>query len=143
MRVRGFLFLLALLAFARPLAAQEPTPGQLRAAERLVAVMQVERTWAPMMDHMVTEMHRTSPDTSAHAREMEAQLRETFATRFGWERVRPEYVRLYADLYTEEELRQLTAFYESPVGQKSLRIAPEVATRTMEMVQRLLADGTP
>ena len=144
--IRRLLILFALFVFAVPLAAQEPTPGQLRAAERLVAVMRLERNWAPLTEQMIRNMHQAVPDTgrlsagSARFREtMEKQLREIFAAKMSWERVEPEYVRLYASLYTEDELRQLTAFYESPVGQKSIHIQPEVAARTFDMVQRLMA----
>jgi hypothetical protein len=136
--IRRFLLLLALIAFAQPLSAQEPNLGQLRAAERLVAVMRLESNWAPIQEQVIRQIHRTLPDTSRYAGEAERNMRETFKS-FTWEKVGPEYVRLYASLYTEEELRQLTAFYESPVGQKSIRIQPEVAARTFDMVRLLMA----
>lgn len=141
--IRSILLLLALVSMGRPLAAQEPTPGQLQAAEHLVEVMQVERTWAPTQELTVRGLYGTAADTSRFAAESRARLREMFATRFSWEAVRPEYIRMYASLYTEDELRQLTAFYESPVGRKSLRIAPEFTARTLEMVRRLMAQDAP
>lgn len=145
--IRRLLVLFALLVFAAPLAAQEPSPGQLRAAERLVDVMRLESSWASTQEQMLRHMYQAAPDTgrlsAESAREfrttMEKQLREMFAEKMSWERVEPEYVRLYASLYTEDELRQLTAFYESPVGQKSIRIQPEVVARTFDSVRRLMA----
>lgn len=38
-----------------------------------------------------------------------------------------DMARIYAKHFTEEELIQLAAFYESPLGRKSLSIAPEIA----------------
>lgn len=149
--IRSFLLLIVLLTFAAPLAAQEPTPGQLRAAERLVAVMQLESSWGPVTEQMVGYMRQALPDTgrlsgepSRQYREtMASELREMFTEKMSWERMKPEYVRLYASLYTEDELRQLTAFYESPVGQKSIRIQPEVTARLLGIAQRLMAQPAP
>ncbi len=141
--VRRLLLLFALFAFAAPVAAQEPTPAQLRAAERLVSAMHLESSWAPMQDQLVREIHQAFPDTSRFVKESERSMRELFAQRFTWEKMKPEYVRMYASLYTEDELRQLTTFYQSPVGQKSLRIAPEVAGWTARVAQRLMAEDAP
>jgi hypothetical protein len=141
--VRRLLLLFALLVIAAPVAAQEPTPGQLRAAERLMSAMHLESNWAPMQDQLVRQIYQAFPDTSRFIKESERSMRELFAKRFTWERMKPEYVRMYASFYTEDELRQLTAFYESPVGQKSLQIAPEVAGWTARVAQRLMAEDAP
>jgi hypothetical protein len=141
--VRRLLLLFALFTFAAPVGAQEPTPGQLRAAERLVSAMRLESNWAPTQEQFMRQIHERLSDTSGVITESERSIREMFAKRFTWERMKPEYVRLYGSLYTEDELRQLTAFYESPVGQKSQRIAPEVATRIFGIVQRLMAPDAP
>lgn len=139
-----FLLLFTLAAaVARPLAAQEPTPGQIRAAERLVAAMHLESSWGPMQEQMIRQFQPAATDTSRYGAELARQLRETFAQKLTWQRVGPEYVKLYASLYTEDELRQLTAFYESPVGQKSIRINSQATAKTFEMVQRLIAQPTP
>lgn len=149
--IRKLLLLFALLAAARPAAAQEPTPGQLRAAERLVAVMQLEGSSGHVTEQMVRYMRQAVPDTGVFstgpAREQREtlvkELRETLDEKMSWERMKPEYVRLYASLYSEDELRQLTAFYESPVGQKSIRIQPELTARLLGIAQRLMAQPAP
>lgn len=146
-----FLVLFALFVFAGPVAAQEPTPGQLRAAERLVAVMRLESNADQVKEQMVRYVRQAVPDTGVlstqSAREsretMAGELRKTLDETMSWERMKPEYVQLYASLYTEEELKQLVAFYESPVGQKSIRIQPEVTARTLAMAQRLMAQPAP
>jgi hypothetical protein len=146
-----FLVLFALFVFAGPLAAQEPTPGQLRAAERLVAAMQMEKSSGQVTEQMVSYMRNALPDTgvfaTASAREhretMLKEMRETLNEKMSWERMKPEYVRLYASLYTEDELRQLTAFYESPVGQKSIRIHPQLTAGLFGIAQRLMAQPAP
>ena len=49
-----------------------------------------------------------------------------------------EMVPLYADTYTLDEIRPLTAFYTSPIGQKMQAKMPELMSRSMEISQRVM-----
>jgi hypothetical protein len=49
-----------------------------------------------------------------------------------------EMVPLYAETYTLDEIRQLTAFYMSPLGQKMQANMPMLMKRSMEISQRLM-----
>jgi len=50
-----------------------------------------------------------------------------------------EVVPLYAKTYTLDEIRQLTAFYQSPLGQKMLRTMPRLMGEVMDISQRVMA----
>jgi len=60
-----------------------------------------------------------------------------------------EMVPLYAETYTLDEIRQLSAFYASPLGQKMLANMPALMSRSMEIsnrvmmprVQKMMAQG--
>jgi hypothetical protein len=49
-----------------------------------------------------------------------------------------EMVPLYAETYTLDEIRQLTAFYTSPLGQKVLATMPTLMTRSVEISNRVM-----
>jgi hypothetical protein len=49
-----------------------------------------------------------------------------------------EMVPLYADNYTVAEIRQLTAFYQSPVGRKSMALTPRLSAEGMAIGQRIV-----
>jgi hypothetical protein len=49
-----------------------------------------------------------------------------------------EMVPLYAETYTLDEIRQLTAFYDSPLGQKMQANAPALMSRSMQISQRVM-----
>ena len=49
-----------------------------------------------------------------------------------------EMVPLYAETYTLDEIRQLSAFYASPLGQKMLANMPTLMSRSMEITNRLM-----
>jgi hypothetical protein len=52
-----------------------------------------------------------------------------------WTALEPDYVKLYADTYSEEELDGIITFYRSPVGQAMLEKTPELlkASSTIAM----------
>jgi hypothetical protein len=49
-----------------------------------------------------------------------------------------EMVPLYADNYTVDEIKQLTAFYQSPIGRKSMALAPKLNAEGMALGQRVV-----
>jgi hypothetical protein len=49
-----------------------------------------------------------------------------------------EMVPIYAETYTLDEIRQLTAFYASPLGQKLQAKMPELMSRSMQISQRVM-----
>jgi hypothetical protein len=49
-----------------------------------------------------------------------------------------EMVPLYAETYTLDEIRQLTAFYTSPLGQKMQAKMPELMNRSIQISQRVM-----
>jgi hypothetical protein len=49
-----------------------------------------------------------------------------------------EMVPLYASNYTVEEIKELTAFYRSPIGRKMMNLTPKLATESMAIAQRVM-----
>jgi hypothetical protein len=49
-----------------------------------------------------------------------------------------EMVPMYAETYTLDEIRQLTAFYASPLGQKMQANMPALMNRSMQISQRVM-----
>lgn len=47
-----------------------------------------------------------------------------FAENFSWDATKPQIVKLFTDAFTEEELHELVAFYETPTGQKAFARLP-------------------
>jgi hypothetical protein len=45
---------------------------------------------------------------------------------------------IYDKYFTEEELRDLVAFYKTPTGQKSIQVMPGIVRESMEKANELL-----
>jgi uncharacterized protein len=102
-----------------------------------------------LIKQMVTSQLRAvkPPEGRAEAtKELADQLNkilDVVAEEFSWENMREDYINLYAGLFTEEELKDLIAFYRSPVGREFVKKQPELMKRTLEITQRKVADIIP
>ena len=68
-----------------------------------------------------------------------AQLQE----RMSWARMEPEYARLYGEVYNDEEIAGILAFYKSAAGQAFVKKMPLLMSKSIEMAQRQMADLIP
>ncbi|PVZ20238.1 MULTISPECIES: DUF2059 domain-containing protein [unclassified Pseudomonas] len=61
----------------------------------------------------------------------------------GWNKLKPDMVKLYTDNFTEAELKDLVKFYQSPLGQKVLQKMPQVTQQSAELTQQKLQPAVP
>lgn len=52
-----------------------------------------------------------------------------------WPRLQETMVKIYTQAFTEDEIRQLTAFYSTPIGIKSVEKMPEITAASMRSVR--------
>lgn len=129
----------AVLALAAPARAQEPTPSRLAAAEQLLTAADMERNYQRTMEMMIEQQMRQN----AAMAQFEGIMRSFFAKHMSWRDVRGDMARVYALTFTEDEMRQLAAFYQTPLGRRLLDATPELAARTNEFTQRRLMQHMP
>ncbi|MBF8731429.1 MULTISPECIES: DUF2059 domain-containing protein [Pseudomonas] len=61
----------------------------------------------------------------------------------GWKKIKPKMVDMYTQTFTEQELKDLVKFYESPLGKKVLREMPRVTQQSAQMTQQSLEPAVP
>lgn len=72
------------------------------------------------------------------------QAMETYGKKFGdIEFLTDIWVPIYAEHYTEKEIRELIKFYESPLGKKSLEVAGPINEGGMLRIQEAVFAITP
>lgn len=57
------------------------------------------------------------------------------AEALAWDAVKDAYIDIYVAAFTEEEIRELMAFYKTPLGQKMLAKMPDLMRRSMQFSQ--------
>jgi hypothetical protein len=60
-----------------------------------------------------------------------------------WEKLKPEFVAAYAEVFSEQEMHDLAAFYKTPLGQKVLDKMPQLSAKGMQIAQKHMAEIMP
>jgi hypothetical protein len=130
-----------LLACALPARAQSPAPSpeRVRAATELVESMNMEATLAQSMETMLQQQVKQAPMMA----QFQDIMREFMKKAMNWQEVREDYVRVYAEVYTTDELRQLRDFYGTPLGKRLLSSLPEVMAKSSEITNTRLQRYLP
>ncbi|HEY2292664.1 MAG TPA: DUF2059 domain-containing protein [Thermoanaerobaculia bacterium] len=112
-----------LLSLAGMALGQGPAPASSheQAARELYRLLGGEKLAQAGAEAMMGVI-RGNPDLAPYEDVFRAWYKKVFADG----NLEPEMVKIYMGAFTEDELRQMTAFYRSPVGQKSLAKMPEV-----------------
>lgn len=119
------------VAAAAPARAQ-PSAEQRAAATELLMAMHVPEVLDASVQQMLDQQVSAAPELAG----VQDVMRE-FARRYvSWEALREQYVDIYAGSFTEDELRQMTDFYRSDVGQKLARATPRLMAEGAELGQR-------
>jgi hypothetical protein len=128
----------ALAALAGPLHAQQPSAGALASARELTELKGVQNLVNPVVVGVIEQTKggilQTNPGLSKDLDEVSAQLRNEFQQRTG--EITNEITRLYAQRFTEQELKEAIAFYKSPTGKKIMAEEPKILDETYARVQQ-------
>jgi hypothetical protein len=134
---RAALVAAVVLAFAMPATAQQPSAAALTAAKELIEIKGAEKFFQPITRGVIEQTKnlflQTNPTLAKDLNEVSASLMVELAPRHS--EVVDEIVRYYAMQFTEQELKDLTAFYKSPLGKKALEIEPRIMDQTMNFAQ--------
>lgn len=131
---------------ATPVAEAQPAPdSKVRAdIERLMEVTKSAELGAQVGDLMALQIVQMSsaetPEAVARCREIAAAaIRELLAGKELLEELMPVYERHF----THEEIREMIAFYETPLGKKTIDVMPRVMADSMQIGQRWAARVMP
>jgi len=135
-RIAG-LVVAALLLIA-PAHAQSANSDAEAAARELIDTMKLPDQFKAMLPMIIQHLKPAIVQNRADvARDFDAMMpvvQEKMGTRLG--ELSNAIAAIYANNFTADELRELTAFYKSPAGQKFLQKTPVVAAQTMAAGQK-------
>ena len=130
-------------------AQTDPRPAL---AEELLVAMDmpgsIEKSFAMMKQMLPVQMERMNQaagpaKTSANLSEQTTKMMDMMAEALSWDKIKDDYVALYAETFTAAELKDLIAFYKSPAGQAFTKKQPELTRRGVEMTQKLMMQIMP
>jgi len=126
------------LALASPAAyAQQPTAAAMATAKEIVAVTGAMTLFNPLIPGVVEQAKnlflQQNPALSKDLNEISAKLRSDLAPRF--EELVNDVAKNYATSFTEQELKDILAFYKTPAGRKLISDQPKVVDATLKYAQ--------
>jgi hypothetical protein len=125
------------VALAGTARAQAPSPAALAAAKELVSLKGGAAMFDPLIPGVIESAKNqflpTNPNLSAPLTEVANQLHKEYAPR------RAELLdlvaKIYAQHFTEAELKDIVAFYKTPAGKKMLTQEPIAIKQSLDAAQ--------
>src|SRR5947209_17074387 len=118
--------------------AQQPTPAAIALGRELVEAKGANQMFEPIILGVVEQtkaaLLQTNPQLAKDLNDVATQLRNEFAPRRS--EIINEAGKYYAVAFTEAELKDLVAFYKSPLGKKMQEREPGVLDQTFNFVQQ-------
>ena len=141
------LILLAILALSTGAVAQE-TPATLALAREVIAIMKADQmfdTMAAQMKQSATQMVTPPPGATPEQLKKvgEVQAKIMDLSMASAKSMIAKMDHIYADIYSESELKAMKAFFSSAAGQSMLAKQPQIMGRLMPMMQEMQRDLMP
>jgi hypothetical protein len=144
------MLMMAVLAFVTTAIAAEPVDAAKNKAlaEKLMDTMKISEAMTRSFD-MVKKMQldmmakRLKGKQLQNAEKLNQALMELVSRELSWEKLKDPFINIYAESFTAEELDAMIKFYESPIGKKLLEKQPEMARKTMQMMQSIMMKMMP
>jgi uncharacterized protein len=116
--------------------------------ERILALTNSDATVNQMFSQMkamvASQMPSgATPEQIARVHEVQDKLLEAVKTRMSWDKIRPQYVRIYDETFSAEEIDGIFAFYESPAGRAMQEKMPLLVSKAMAVAQSQMAGIMP
>jgi hypothetical protein len=129
----------ALFVFSAPGASQQPkpTPGAVAAARELLVLKGGDVIFNPIVAGVVESVKNVfipnNPNLGNELNEVAAKLRKDYDARRN--DLVTEVARVYAERFSEQELKALIDFYKSPLGRKMALDEPAIIDESLRRAQ--------
>ena len=136
-RLLAALAVLALIGLGRPAAAQNPapnpSPAAIQLAKQIVELKGARQLFTPLIRGVVEKVKDQFMQTNfmwaKDLNEVAANMEKDYAPRVN--ELVDLAARIYASHFSEAELKQLLAFYQSPIGRKAITEEPKALDESM------------
>jgi hypothetical protein len=131
--------------FIALVAGAHAAPPSNDSLERLIALTQQERmvnSIVAQIDNMLHNLgaqlsqadHLSPQDQQALVKKMQ-ESSAAIRAQLTWAWIKPIYIKVYTETFTQEEVDGMIAFYGSPAGQATINKMPSVMQKAMSIMQ--------
>ena len=142
--MKRWLAVMVVVLMAAPMARADDTTKKAK-VEALFIAMHMDRMMSQLSNavmQQVKQMTQSMPGMDKLTEQQKALI-SSYQDKMiaitnedlGWKALEPEYVTLYCQTYSEDEIDGILTFYKSPAGQAMLDKTPELTTGGMKIAQ--------
>ena len=125
------------------------TEAHRQAAEQVLNLTNAHKMLEPMIQQMqqrqlkqLEEMN-LSKDAYVITEKYILQMNELIKAELTWDKMKDDYINLYASVFSEQELEDLVQFFKSSIGQKMVEKNPDLMHEVMLLGQNRLMKIMP
>ena len=116
--------------------------------ERLLVITKASAMMDQMFDQMKGMMAQQTPaemtpEQRASYQKGQAKVMDLVKDTISWDKMRPQYIKLYSETFTEPEIDGMLTFYESPSGKAVLDKMPVLMQKSMTLASAQMQDVVP
>jgi hypothetical protein len=114
------------------------TPAQLQAAETLLKATGIDKQFEDITNTMLSTLGNQIPqDKKASFVEV---MKKFMGKYFSWDVIKADLSAMYASEFSEADLKELTAFYNTPAGKRFSQKLPILTQKGALMGQKIIQD---
>jgi hypothetical protein len=138
--MKKLLVVLLLLNVAHlPAAFAQAGGSHEKAAEQMLELMNMEMVLTQSVDEMLKAQMQANPAIAPY----EDVMRKFFAKHMSWSSLKPDMVKIYTEAFTEKELNELNAFYQTPTGKKAVQSMPVLMGKGAQVGSQRVQQNMP
>lgn len=121
--------MLTTISLPLPTLAQTPNNNnseKISNIKKMLAIIGVNQLTKQVLNQLITSMKTQYP-------EVPAKFWDTFAAELKPEQMIAELIPIYSKYFSNEEIQQIIAFYETPLGKKTLTVLPQISQESAEI----------
>ncbi|MGF1769533.1 DUF2059 domain-containing protein [Enterovibrio makurazakiensis] len=108
-----------------------------KTANELLDVMEINKILSESINATLELQMKSQPKMKP----FEGTMRAFFSEYMSGESLRDSFTELYMNTYTEEEMKELIAFFKTPTGKKSIQMTAQLTAKGAEIGQKRVMEN--
>jgi hypothetical protein len=143
---------LLLLTLSLPLVARADEASHKAKAEEIILVIHLDRMVNGVMQNALQQSAsltaqryggQMTPEATAKLNDFQKKLTELLQPQISWEALKPEYVRIFAETFPEDQIDTMLTFYKSPAGKALVDKLPGIEQQIGGILQKRVQSLQP
>lgn len=136
------LLLVASVASADEAKQRALAEEMLKASQADAVLENMSKQVNAMFAQTVKQMN-VPEERQAEAEKYQQRLNKILEEEMSWNKLKGQFIDVYVDVFSEEELKELVDFYNSPVGKKLISKMPRLMQKSMGLAQQQMQTIIP